>query len=738
MKPSDIDTSVYNYVHYAFGSITADFQVDVSAYPDMFTSFVNLTGTKRIMSFGGWSFSTDADTSPIFRSGVTDAQRVIFAKSLLDFVTKYNLDGLDFDWEYPGATDIKRAEPGTPQDGANYLAFLKIVKASLPAGKTLSIAAPASYWYLRGFPIAEISTVVDYIVYMTYDLHGQWDYGNTFVNEDCANGNCLRAHTNFTETYYAMSMITKAGVPLNKIVIGMARYGRSFEMAVAGCTGPQCLFTGPESGAAPGPCTNTSGYISNYEINQIINQLDSPDLYGNLNISMFKDHTGDAFPNDGYSSLLSGDILVYDDTQWVSYMSEVTYADRLFYWADYNIGGAVDWAVDLVFDFSQGSGSDGSDDGDQGDTSPCNFTKSYNTLDDVVAALGSITKQCAEIFTVQTLSNELSAALANYTSVDNDYDKLFGYYVEAIKAEVPNVLSEFMDSVDGPGNKYFQCTWQELGVNSTVQTCPFDQLSLGNPGYKCFFELQNSTGFYEDLSTNYGISAEWVAFGEKKLTGLQQNEGGVGPPSYWEGFPDAAGDITPTNPKDIVTAALPNMTMLQSTIDSTWMNQMLGQWDGSGTDPAQVLAMPIALIQQAIDSMAQVKVIGSAQSDADRKKLILEIITAVLVVVPFVGGLGADIAGLAELSSAIALIGELSNTALDIYSIVDDPASAPMVIFGDLLGLGVIGGAVGRGEQEIEKLGKLRRGMTAGEVSKLGSVFSAQTAKIDKIIGKCS
>jgi hypothetical protein len=110
----------------------------------------------------------------------------------------------------------------------------------------------------------------------------------------------------------------------------------------------------------------------------------------------------------------------------------------------------------------------------------------------------------------------------------------------------------------------------------------------------------------------------------------------------------------------------------------------------------------------------------------------------VLVVVPFVGGLGADIAGLAELSSAIALIGELSNTALDIYSIVDDPASAPMVIFGDLLGLGVIGGAVGRGEQEIEKLGKLRRGMTAGEVSKLGSVFSAQTAKIDKIIGKCS
>jgi chitinase len=87
---------------------------------------------------------------------------------------------VDFDWEYPGAPDIPGIPPGSPQDGPNYLAFLKLVRAALPAGKTLSIAAPASYWYLRGFPIADMSQVVDYIIYMTYDLHGQWDYGNQF------------------------------------------------------------------------------------------------------------------------------------------------------------------------------------------------------------------------------------------------------------------------------------------------------------------------------------------------------------------------------------------------------------------------------------------------------------------------------------------------------------------------------------------------------------------------------
>ncbi len=69
--------------------------------------------------------------------------------------------------------DIPGIPAGGDDEGTNYLAFLAVLKNLLP-GKTVSITAPASYWYLRGFPIAEISKVVDYIVFMTYDLHGQW------------------------------------------------------------------------------------------------------------------------------------------------------------------------------------------------------------------------------------------------------------------------------------------------------------------------------------------------------------------------------------------------------------------------------------------------------------------------------------------------------------------------------------------------------------------------------------
>jgi hypothetical protein len=83
------------------------------------------------------------------------------------------------------------------------LEFVRLLKALLP-GKSVSIAAPASYWYLKGIPIKDISGVVDYIVYMTYDLHGQWDYGNQWSDAGCSTGNCLRSDVNMTETLNAL------------------------------------------------------------------------------------------------------------------------------------------------------------------------------------------------------------------------------------------------------------------------------------------------------------------------------------------------------------------------------------------------------------------------------------------------------------------------------------------------------------------------------------------------------
>lgn len=74
-----------------------------------------------------------------------------------------------------------------------------------------------------------MSELLDYIVYMTYDLHGQWDAGNQWSSPGCPTGNCLRSHINRTETLNSLSMITKAGVPSHKILVGVTSYGRSFQ-----------------------------------------------------------------------------------------------------------------------------------------------------------------------------------------------------------------------------------------------------------------------------------------------------------------------------------------------------------------------------------------------------------------------------------------------------------------------------------------------------------------------------
>ena len=66
------------------------------------------------------------------------------AQKIAAFIKDNNLDGVDIDWEYPGAPDLPDFDPGTKEDGPNYLAFLAVLKNLLP-GKTVSIAVPASY-----------------------------------------------------------------------------------------------------------------------------------------------------------------------------------------------------------------------------------------------------------------------------------------------------------------------------------------------------------------------------------------------------------------------------------------------------------------------------------------------------------------------------------------------------------------------------------------------------------------
>ncbi|KAI9149971.1 Killer toxin subunits alpha/beta [Paramyrothecium foliicola] len=325
MSPKQIPSS-YTHVHFSFAEITPSFGVSLGKLTSVFEEFKELTNTKRIVAFGGWALSTEPATYHLFRNAVKPENRDKFAEACVDFVVSNGLDGVDFDWEYPAEPDIPGIPAGDPEESLNYLQFVKVVRAKMPKDKTVSIAAPASYWYLKQFLIAEMSEYLDYIVYMTYDLHGQWDYGNQWAQSGCKAGDCLRSHVNMTETMSALAMITKAGVPSDKIVVGVSSYGRSFKMTDASCSGPMCTYTGPDSGAAHGKCTGTGGYISNGEIDEIIAEGRAK-----------KQWTDDTQSN----------YLIYDDGEWVAYMDEANKQSRIAKYRSLNFRGSTDWAVDL-------------------------------------------------------------------------------------------------------------------------------------------------------------------------------------------------------------------------------------------------------------------------------------------------------------------------------------------------------------------------------------------------------
>ncbi|KAJ5629393.1 hypothetical protein N7528_003050 [Penicillium herquei] len=322
MDASSIDTSTWTHVNFAFGNIASDFSINTDGMEDMFSQFVALSGVKRMMSFGGWDFSTDTDTYMIFREGTAAANRATLVQNIVDFLDDTGLDGVDFDWEYPGEPDIAGIPAGSSDEGDNYLAFLQDMRAALPSDAVLSITAPSSYWYLKQFPIKEISETVDFINYMTYDLHGTLDLGDAYAQWGCTAGDCLFSHINMTETMWALSMITKAGVSTNQIMVGVSSYGRSFQMTEAGCTASDCTWS---TGGAAGPCTDTVGYISNAEMNEIL----------------ASDSTAVATSDD------VSDYLVYNSTQWVGYMTNSTKASRQAMYETYNFAGTAEWAIDL-------------------------------------------------------------------------------------------------------------------------------------------------------------------------------------------------------------------------------------------------------------------------------------------------------------------------------------------------------------------------------------------------------
>jgi chitinase len=136
-------------------------------------------------------------------------------------------------WEGPNHQGIG-CNTISPNDTSNFLAFLQELRLD-PVGVGLTISAAVGltpFMDASGSPSTDVSgfaEVFDYVALMNYDVWGSWSSSvgpNAPLNDTCA--------TPANQQGSAVSAVkswSDAGMPVNKIVLGVAAYGHSFSVA---------------------------------------------------------------------------------------------------------------------------------------------------------------------------------------------------------------------------------------------------------------------------------------------------------------------------------------------------------------------------------------------------------------------------------------------------------------------------------------------------------------------------
>jgi len=171
-----IPVSGLTHLYFSFGYITpGDFNVapmddlSVSLFSDMTKLKARNSDLKCIVALGGWTFNdNETATQPVFSDMVSSqGNRQKFIQNLFSFMREFAFDGVDFDWEYPGAPD----RGGEPTDGANFAQFLQELREAItqePVTYVVSFTVPTSFWYLRGFDLKAVE-YADFVNVMSYE-----------------------------------------------------------------------------------------------------------------------------------------------------------------------------------------------------------------------------------------------------------------------------------------------------------------------------------------------------------------------------------------------------------------------------------------------------------------------------------------------------------------------------------------------------------------------------------------
>jgi chitinase len=179
---------------------------------------------KILLCVGGWEAEGFSDAA------LSDRSRNVFASSVVALLREHALDGVDLDWEYPGQS-VARIK-SRPEDKQNFTLLLKTVRQQLDRASAdqrrsryLLTIASADREYFDYTEMDRLHVYLDWLNVMSYDFfnsltpttgHHAGLYRSPFAAPNDRNVDAsIRQHL-------------AAGIPANKLVLGVAFYGRGF------------------------------------------------------------------------------------------------------------------------------------------------------------------------------------------------------------------------------------------------------------------------------------------------------------------------------------------------------------------------------------------------------------------------------------------------------------------------------------------------------------------------------
>jgi GH18 family chitinase len=230
IDPKEVAAESLTHINYAFANVR-DGRV-VEGFAKDAENFQILAGLRKrnphlklLVSVGGWTWSGGFSDAAL-----TSESRRRFVESAVDFVRRYDLDGLDIDWEYPGLAGLNNSH--RPEDKENFTALMADLRAALDlAGRPtsrhylLTFAAGASPEFLEHTEMDRVQASVDFVNLMAYDFREAdadkeaGHHANLYGNPRDPKGESVDR---------AVREFLNAGVLPAKLVLGVPFYGRAW------------------------------------------------------------------------------------------------------------------------------------------------------------------------------------------------------------------------------------------------------------------------------------------------------------------------------------------------------------------------------------------------------------------------------------------------------------------------------------------------------------------------------